>query len=109
MTPRWYIGISSGPSRLGVDAALVRVEGVGLEIALHVERWTHFAYQREFRELLQSAAHVPPRHVGLVHRGIGEAYSSAVRQLFDAGKPVPPNLLAIGCSNFLFSHEPFGR
>ena len=32
MNPRWVIGLSSGSSADGVDAALLEVEGVGLDL-----------------------------------------------------------------------------
>ncbi len=38
MTPRWIIGLASGSSVDGVDAALLELEGVGLELRVRQVR-----------------------------------------------------------------------
>ena len=52
---RYYIGLSSGSSLFGVDAALVRVEGVGTDARLHLEHFLHAPFGNEMRDLLLRA------------------------------------------------------
>jgi anhydro-N-acetylmuramic acid kinase len=81
---RWLLGLASGSTADGVDAALVETEGVGLDLRLHVRRAELQPYPRDLRDLLLrfgSGQPVPPRQVSLVHRLVGEAFAVAARQL----------------------------
>ena len=52
MSRRWYIGLSSGSSLNGVDAALVRIEGAGGDLVPRLEHFVHEPYSRYLRDLL---------------------------------------------------------
>jgi anhydro-N-acetylmuramic acid kinase len=110
--PRWLIGLSSGTSLNGVDAALVRVDGVGLDIALRLEHFLHWPYPRELRELLgkaDSAGSAPLRHAALLNRLLGEAYAGAARLLVEAARFNLSNVFCLGCSGHALGHDPDGR
>src|SRR5262245_45140956 len=108
MTSRYVIGLSSGTSLSGVDAALVRVDGVGLDLAPRLQEFLHVPYPREVRDLLRqasSAAPVPVRNVALLHRVLGELFASAARQLADQVRFDLRNAWCVGCSGHTLWHE----
>ncbi len=112
MTRRYYIGLSSGFSLFGVDAALVRVEGSGAELALRPEHFLQLPYGSELRELLlRVAANATPevRHLGTLHRVLGENYAHAVRQILDQCRQLAPQVLAIGSPGLSLWHDADSR
>jgi anhydro-N-acetylmuramic acid kinase len=108
---RWYIGLSSGSSLAGVDAALVRVEGLGAELCLHLEYFSHMPYARDLRLLLARVHAGAPdlRALGVLHRVLGEAFASTVRQILEETKRSPTQILAVGCPGHVLWHDPEGR
>src|SRR5262249_21591238 len=109
---RWYIGLSCGSSLTGVDAALVRVEGVGASAALRLERSSHLPYARDLRLLLarvQGGAAAPLRSLGVLHRVLGEAFAAAARQVLEEAKLGPAQVMAISCPGHVLWHAPEGR
>lgn len=112
MSQRWLIGLSSGSGLGGVDVALVRAQGIGLEMKLQFERFLHQSYAREVRELLRGAAlgtALPVRTLALLHRVLGDSFAGAVRQLMDEARLDPLRVLCIGCSGHTLWHETEGR
>jgi anhydro-N-acetylmuramic acid kinase len=110
MMRRWYIGLSSGSSLGGVDAGLVRVEGVGPDLIPHLEHFVHEPYSKDVRELLRGGAAAPgPRALGLGHRVLGEAYAAAARRVVEAGKVPWPQVFGAGLSGHTAWHDADGR
>jgi anhydro-N-acetylmuramic acid kinase len=111
MTRRWYIGLSSGSSLSGIDAALVRVEGAGPDLVSHLERFIHEPYGRDMRDLLLLTTEPVPalRHLGLAHRVLGEAFASAARKVVETAKQTWPQILGIGLSGHTAWHDADGR
>jgi anhydro-N-acetylmuramic acid kinase len=111
MTTRHYIGLSSGSSGNGVDAALVRVEGVGNALRPHLEHFVHEPHGRDVRDLLLRAAAngAGPRHLGLVHRVLGEAFANAARHAVEQGKQSWQRVLCVGMSGHTAWHDADGR
>ena len=56
MPQRWIIGLASGSSADGVDAALMELRGVGLELRLNQLHGLHQAYPPELRDLIRRVA-----------------------------------------------------
>lgn len=109
MSQRWFIGLSSGSSLSGVDAALVRVEGTGLAMKPQLQHFMHQAYPREVRELLRgvsSAAPASVRTIAMLHRLLGEVFAGSIRQLADQARFELRNVLCVGCSGHTLWHEP---
>jgi anhydro-N-acetylmuramic acid kinase len=81
---RWILGLASGSTADGVDAALVEATGVGLDIHFQLRQAIHRPYPRDLRDLLLKlgAGHaVPPRQLSLAHRILGEAFAAAACQV----------------------------
>lgn len=114
MSSRWFIGLSSGSSLSGIDAALVRVEGAGLGMTARLQHFVHQAYSREVRDWLRgassaaasSAAPAPVRTVALLHRLLGELFAGSVRLLAEQAKFDLRHVLCIGSSGHTLWHEP---
>jgi anhydro-N-acetylmuramic acid kinase len=85
MTTRWIIGLASGSSADGVDAALLETEGAGLELRARLLQAVHQPYGRELREMILRGTRGPcdARHVSLLHRLLGETLAAAARQVAD--------------------------
>lgn len=113
MSRRYFIGLSSGSSMGGVDAALVGVDGVGLEASLHLGHFIHVPYPREVRDLLRGASSpstpVAVRNVALLHRVVGEMFAASVRQLVADARCDPRHVWCVGCSGHTLWHEPESR
>lgn len=112
MTTRCVIGLASGSSADGVDAALVECEGIGLD--LHVR--TVFAvcqpYARDLREWLRRISdprRAEPRSIGLLHRLLGETFAAAARQVADRASRSLQRVQCIGCPGHTLWHESDGR
>src|ERR1051325_8384880 len=109
---RYFIGLSSGSSLFGVDAALVSVEGVGGDARFTLEHFLQLPHSQELRELLWNVttSKAPELgHVATLHRVLGETYALAVRQLLDLSRRTEREILCIGCPGQSLWHAPDGR
>ena len=89
MNTRWIIGLVSGSSLQGVDAALVEIEGLGANIRLQLRYFLQLPYSQEVRELLTRAGSTTApslRNIALSHRLLGESFAAAARQVVDDAK-----------------------
>lgn len=111
MSRRWFIGLSAGSSLAGVDAALVRIEGAGADLAPRLEHHVHEPYSRDVRDLLLRTAEPAPalQHLGLAHRVLGEAFANASRKVLELGKQTWQQILGIGLSGHTAWHDADGR
>jgi len=112
MTTRWTIGVASGSSGDGVDAALAEIDGVGLDVRARVVHATHQGYPRDVRNLIQqctSAAPADMKQVCLLHRLLGEVFAAGIRLLADESRFNLHDVQCIGCPGHAIWHEPEGR
>jgi anhydro-N-acetylmuramic acid kinase len=112
MTKRHFIGLSSGPSALGVDAALVRADNAGVGLSLNLEHYHHAAFGNELRELLVRVTATPTvevRHLGALHRVLAENYALAVKQLLERSRTPVSQVLCVGCPGQSLWHDADGR
>jgi anhydro-N-acetylmuramic acid kinase len=112
MTQRNLIGLASGSSADGVDAALLEAEGVGLEMRVQPIHALHLPYPRDLRELLRRVVGGTPtevRQVALLHRLLGETFAAAARQVADAASSSLQEVQCLGCPGHTVWHEPDGR
>jgi anhydro-N-acetylmuramic acid kinase len=109
---RWIIGLASGSSADGVDAALAEVGGVGLELRLLQIHGLHQPYGRDLRELLHRLAGAAPVEVRLVsrlHRLLGETFAAAARTVADHTSLSLQKVQCIGCPGHTAWHDADGR
>jgi anhydro-N-acetylmuramic acid kinase len=112
MTSRWIIGLASGHSGDGVDAALAELEGVGLELRVLQVRGLHQPHSPEVRELIRRCSSPAPcevRGVSRLHRLLGETFAAAARAVADHASFSLQRVQCIGCPGHTVWHDPEGR
>ncbi len=100
MTTRWIIGLASGSSADGVDAALLETEGTGLDLRVWLLQALHQPYGRDLRDLLLHAGRpggADARQLGLLHRLLGETFAAAARQVADRASFSLQRVQCVGC------------
>jgi anhydro-N-acetylmuramic acid kinase len=98
MTTRWIIGLASGSSADGVDAALLEAEGASLELRARVIQAVHQPYSHDLRDMVRRAARGPcdARQVSVLHRLLGETFAAAARHVADRASFSLPRVQCIG-------------
>jgi anhydro-N-acetylmuramic acid kinase len=112
MASRWIIGLASGSSADGVDAALVEIEGAGLGLNVRLTKTLHQPYGQELRKLILQAAGAGPcdaHHISLLHRLLGETFAAAALRVADQASFTLHKVLCIGCAGHTVHHDPEGR
>lgn len=112
MTPRWLIGLASGSSVDGVDAALMELEGAGLELCVRQVQGLHQPYGAELRALIRRVSSSAPceiRQVSILHRLLGETFAAAARTVADHASLSLQRVQCIGCLGHTVWHDVEGR
>jgi anhydro-N-acetylmuramic acid kinase len=113
MTPtRWIIGLASGSGGDGVDAALLEVEGAGLDLRVRLASALRQPYGPDLRQLITRVAGPSPcetRQIGLLHRLLGETFAAAARAAADRASLSLREVQCVGCSGHTVWHETDGR
>jgi anhydro-N-acetylmuramic acid kinase len=112
MAPRWIIGLASGAGADEVDAALLEVEGAGLDLRPRVVGALHQPYGPELRDLIRRVAGPEPcevRQVAFLHRLLGESFAAAARAAADRASLSLQRVQCVGCSGHTAFHEAEGR
>lgn len=112
MTSRWVIGLASGSSSDGVEAALIEVTGIGLGLRARLVGAAQQAYPRDLVDMLLRASGSAPceiRQVGLLHRLLGETFAAAARQVADRTSFSLQKIQCLGCPGHTVWHDPEGR
>lgn len=112
-TSRWVIGLASGASGDGVDAAFLELDGIGHELRVRPIQALAYPYPADLRELLGHVGEATDaatlRDVGLLHRLLGESFAAAARQVADRVSLNLGKVQCIGCSGHTVVHDPEGR
>jgi anhydro-N-acetylmuramic acid kinase len=112
MSPRWLIGLASGSSVDGVDAALMELEGAGLDLRVRQVQGLHQAYGQDLRTLIRRVSASTPceiRQVSLLHRLLGETFAAAARTVADHASLSLQRVQCIGCPGHTIWHDSEGR
>ena len=109
---RSFIGLSSGSSWDGVEAALAEVDGVGLDLRLRLVHFLHQDYPRDLEDLIlrvSSGTGNSARHTSLLHRLLGETFAVAAQQVVDQARISMKQVQCIGFAGQTIGHETEGR
>jgi anhydro-N-acetylmuramic acid kinase len=112
MSTRWVIGLASGSGGEGVDAALVELEGAGLELRARLVHSCRQPFGPELRGMVRSGCGPAPLEVAqiaLLHRLLGETFAAAARAVVDQVSFSLQKVLCIGCPGHTVWHESQGR
>lgn len=110
MTTRWVIGLASGSSADGVDAVLLEIDGVGLDLHARALHSLHQPYSPDLRDLvLKASSDASTRQLSQLHRLLGETFAAASRQVADRASFSLQRVQCIGCPGHTVWHDPDGR
>lgn len=111
MTRRWVIGLAAGASGTAIDAALIELEGVGLEARPVQLAGCHQPLAAELRDLARRVIAGPSdaRLVARLHRLMGETLAGAARAVADSASLPLARVLCIGSPGLTVGNEPEGR
>lgn len=112
MTPRWLIGLSSGSTVDGVDAALLQGQGIGTDLRLQLMQFLHLPYPIDLRDLLRQmggSATGSLKQLTLLHRLLGETFAQAARQVAEKASVPLQSVQVIGCPGHTFYHDADSR
>ena len=112
MQPRWIIGLASGSSGDEVDAALLEVEGVGLDMQVQLLHLLHQPLGADLRDLIRrvsTSTSCEIRSVSLLHRLLGETFAAAARSVADRASMSLQKVQCIGCPGHAIWHDAEGR
>ena len=106
--PEYYIGLMSGTSMDGIDAALVRFGDPGVELLA-----THsHPYPDTLRHALGKAVMTPPDepipNLGALDRQVGERFRDAATELLRVAGVGAAEVRAIGSHGQTVRHQPDG-
>jgi len=105
---RRVVGLMSGTSLDGVDAALTRVEGSGMSLTVEQQAFVHVPYPAALRDLLRTAVAGQASLATLtrLHVRLAAVYGNAVdRALADAGRS-GSDVDLVGCHGQTVQHLP---
>jgi anhydro-N-acetylmuramic acid kinase len=97
MNPRWFVGLASASSAEGVDAALLALDGIGLDLRIRRLETLRHPYDEEITRTLRQALRPeaqPAAPLGRVHRILGETFAAATLALLAR---VPMDAFEIQC------------
>lgn len=85
MPVRHFLGLSCGSTPHGIDAALIRTEGIGTDLRGKVLAYEHQEHPTDLSQLLERCieGEAGARDLNLAHRALGEAMAHASRILAD--------------------------
>ncbi len=90
----------------------MRVEGLGTDCKLRLERFSHAPFGNELRDLLWRVISNPTqevRQLGTLHRVLGETYALAVKQVLEQARLQASQILCVGCPGQSVWHDADGR
>ncbi len=109
MNDRLIIGVMSGTSADGVDAALVRISGVGLAMRVTLVHFIECAFGRPLRERIlrvRSSESASLSDLAQLGRDISVAYVDAIRKLLTKSGIAPDQVSAASVHGQTLFHAP---
>jgi anhydro-N-acetylmuramic acid kinase len=106
---RIIAGAMSGTSADGVDVALVRIEGRGLEMSARLLAHHHMAYDADLRSALfacRNAGQVALAELARIGRGVSLAYADAVSAAVAAAGLTAGDVAAVAAHGQTLYHAP---
>ncbi len=107
--PRVVVGLMSGTSLDGVDAAVVRLDGSGADLRLETLGFVSRSYDPELRAALAACAEVATSNVRLVsqlHARLGDVFAEVARAALAQAGLAPDALDLVGSHGQTVQHVP---
>jgi anhydro-N-acetylmuramic acid kinase len=111
MDTRWVIGLASGSSADGMDAAVVEITGTGLNAGVRLLQAVHQPFPGEVRDSIRRVSNQTsePRETALLHRLLGEASAAAAATVAAQAGVSLRKVFCVGCPGHTVWHEVDGR
>jgi anhydro-N-acetylmuramic acid kinase len=111
MSTRCVIGLASGSSADGTDAALLETTGTGLNLRVRLLHALHQPFPAELRDLIRRVAHQASeaREAALLHRLLGETFAAAATAVADRASLSLQKVFCVGCPGHTVWHDADGR
>lgn len=108
---RYVIGLMSGTSGDGIDAALVRIGRVGDHLTVSLEKALYEPYQTAERARIFAAfsSGFSAAQMGALNRDLGFWFARAVHHLLEEAGVAPDAVQVIGCHGQTIVHCPPGQ
>lgn len=103
---RWVVGLNVGTSRDGVDAALLRVRGFGLDVEFAVHGFRVLSLSRHVASAVEELHSLNPARVCRLHTEVAEVCATAVREVAREGGIAPGAVDVVGSHGLTLWHEP---
>jgi anhydro-N-acetylmuramic acid kinase len=103
-----YLGLMSGTSMDGIDAALLEVDANGMRLQAAVEREWPAGLQQRLRRLAEQYQHVGLAELGQLDTIVGTEFAQAAAQLLRASQVAASSVRAIGSHGQTVLHQPRG-
>jgi anhydro-N-acetylmuramic acid kinase len=104
--PRLVVGLSSGTSFDGIDAALVRVSGSGNELAAEPVRFACVPFDDPLRARVAGAPAATAAEIARLSFDLGEAFADAALRVIGESGLAPADIHLIGSHGQTIYHEP---
>ncbi len=108
-SPRILAGAMSGTSADGVDVAMVRIEGTGLEMSARLLQHHHVGYDPALRQSIfdcRNRGEISLPQLAQMGRAISLAYAQAVNQAMKLAYLTPADITAIAAHGQTLFHDP---
>lgn len=103
---RRVVGLSSGTSYDGIDAALVRVSGSGCDVRVDVERFECVPFEKGMRDRIGASPAADVAELARLHFDLGEAFADAALSLIGGANLAPDEIDLVGSHGQTVYHEP---
>ncbi len=106
--PDYYIGLMSGTSMDGIDAALVQFDDPGVELIATGQHPYPETLQHALRKAALTPVDEPIDNLGALDRQVGECFRDAARELIRKSGFDADSIAAIGSHGQTVRHQPDG-
>jgi anhydro-N-acetylmuramic acid kinase len=104
--PLRYLGLMSGTSLDGIDAALVEIDDAAGRFGARLEAFLSIPYEGEQRDAIRAALNGGPQELCRLNFQLGEWFAHAARVLMDDVGVAASDLTAVGSHGQTVWHEP---
>ena len=106
--PGYYIGLMSGTSMDGIDAALVEFGRRQADVVATHNRPYPETLRHALRKAVATPFDQPIDNIGALDRQVGECFRDAATELLSLGSVAAQDILAIGSHGQTVRHQPDG-
>lgn len=104
--PDYYIGLMSGTSMDGIDAAIVSFDRSGISIAATLEKRYPDTLRRALLNAVATPIDQPIENLGSIDRQVGECFRDAAQELLNNSGIGAGDIRAIGSHGQTVRHQP---